>query len=74
MSVFGLRSGVGDWTLTTVEHGILCGRGDMSMESFGGHSDDEGGGGVITETFYLLTTRPPHASARDITPAIETPK
>ena len=49
-----------------MENGALCGRGDISMESFPGPGEEEGGGGVVAHStvslsfrvFYMLTSIP----------------
>ena len=45
----GVVSGVGECTSmrVTTLNGILCGSGEMSIESFPGPGDDEGIGGVV---------------------------
>jgi hypothetical protein len=42
-------SGVGGWTVNSAVamKGALCGKGDMSIESFPGPGEDDGRGGVV---------------------------
>ena len=53
-STIGVGSGVGDWISIRVaaRYGALCGRGEISIESFPGPGEDEGSGGVITLSNY----------------------
>lgn len=56
--------GVGSTCVSTTK-GVLCGRGDMSIDSYRGPGEEEGGGGVVTLSVCgLANVGPIHVNSR----------